>query len=102
MKELIVFLLVTIVSVALGFAYAGFVGRRFGLKDWRRWMALAPFWLLAIAMIVTLKRVNMSDPAAQAIQAFAFVCLAQTGLDCLRALRRRRIPEREGNAAPLR
>lgn len=96
------FLLVTIVSVTLGYAYAGFVGRRFGLKDWRRWMALLPFWVLAVAMIIALKAVNMSDPAPQAIQAFAFACLAGTLFDSLRALRRRRIPGRDGNMAPLR
>ena len=96
------FLLVTIVGVTLGCAYAGFVGRRLGLKDWRRWMALAPFWVLAITMAIALKAVNMTDLAPQAIQAFAFACLAETLLDSLRALRRRPIPEHGGNVAPLR
>lgn len=96
------FLVATIVGVALGYAYAGFVGRRFGLKNWRRWMLLTPFWVLAVAMTIALQAVNMSDPAPQAIQAFAFASLAETVLDSLRALRRPHIPRRDANVAPRR
>lgn len=96
------FLLATIVGVALGYAYAGFVGRHFGLKDWRRWTLLTPFWVLAVAMTIALQAVNMSDPAPQAIQAFAFASLAETALNSLRALRRSRIPGRDGNVAARR
>jgi len=85
-----VFLLLTVVGVAAGFVYAGFVDRRFGPQDWRRWAALAPFWVLAVGVALVLGTVNMSDLAPQAIQGFAVGSLFATVLDSLRVLRRRR------------
>ena len=85
------FLLLTVVSVASGFVYAGFVDRRFGPQDWRRWAALAPFWVLAVGVALALGTVNMSDLAPQAIQGFALGSLAATATDSLGALRRRRV-----------
>ena len=43
-------LLITGVGVLLGFAYAGLVDRRFDPRDWRRWTALTPFWVVAVGM----------------------------------------------------
>ncbi len=97
------FLLVTIVSVGLGFAYAGLVERHFGPKDWRRWVALAPFWLLAFGLALALHDVNMKDPVTQAIQAFAGSSFLATLLDASGARRRRRMAEetRRDDPAPL-
>lgn len=85
------FLLVTVVSVLLGVAYAGAVDRRFGLKDRRRWMALVPFWVLAVAVALALHRVNQEGLVPQAIQSFAVGSLGGTLVDCVRAFRRRRL-----------
>jgi hypothetical protein len=85
-----VFLLLTIVGVSLGFAYARLVDRRFGPKDWRRWMALTPFWALAVGVALALHAVNMSDLGPQAIQGFAIGSLFKTLVDALGALWRRR------------
>ena len=84
------FLLMTMVGVFLGVAYAGFIERRLGPRDWRRWMALAPFWVLAVGVSLALHAVNMRDLAPQAIQAFAFGSLGEALIDALRALRRGR------------
>jgi len=97
-----VFLLITVVSVILGLAYARFVDRHFDPNDWRRWTALAPFWVLAVGMALDLHAVNMTDLAPQAIQAFAFVSLAETLIDAALALWRRRIARRDEGAALLR
>lgn len=86
-------LLITGVGVFLGFAYAGFVDRRLGPKDWRRWIVLAPFWVLAVWVALALQTVNMTDPAPRAIQSFAIGSLGETLVDSLRALRRRRVGE---------
>ena len=83
------FLLITIAGVVLGNACAGFVDRRFGPKDRRRWMALAPFWVLAVGVALALHTVNMGDLAPQAIQAFAIGSLSEALIDSVRALRRR-------------
>ena len=89
------FLLITAVGVFLGIAYAGLVDRRFSPKDWRRWAALTPFWVLAVGVALALHRVNMRDLAPQAIQAFAFASLAETLIDSLRARSRRRAVGRD-------
>ncbi|GAA3810713.1 hypothetical protein [Cellulomonas soli] len=85
------FLLVTVVSVVLGVAYAGLVDRRFGLRDRRRWIALVPFWVLAVAVALALHRVNQEGLLPQAIQSFAVGSLGETLVDGVRALRRRRV-----------
>jgi len=90
LKEPVLFLLITMVGVFLGIAYAGFVDRRLGPKDWRRWMALTPFWALAAGVALALHTVNFRDLAPQAIVTFAFASLGETLIDSLRALRRRR------------
>ncbi|RYV52047.1 hypothetical protein [Pengzhenrongella frigida] len=95
LEEPIVFVLITAVGVALGYAYAGFVDRRFGPKDWRRWMALTPFWVLAVGVALALHTVNMTDLAPQALQAFALGSVAEALIDSLGARRRRRVDERD-------
>ncbi len=87
------FLLVTIVGVVLGFAYAGLVERRFSPKDWRRWAALAPFWVLTAGLALALHTVNMKDLAPQAIQAFAGASFLETLTDSLGLRPRRRMVE---------
>ncbi len=85
------FLLSTVLGAFLGVTYARVVNRRFGPRDWRRWAALAPFWLLAGCVAIASQTVNMSDPATQAVQAFAIGTLAETLVDWIRrAVRRRR------------
>ena len=103
-KEPVVFLLITMAGVFLGTTYAGFIDRRLGLNDWRRWMALVPFWALAAVVALALHTLNMTDLAPQAIQAFAVGSLGQTLLDSLRALWRTRAsasPRRSDRVAPL-
>jgi MFS-type transporter involved in bile tolerance (Atg22 family) len=105
LKGLIVFLLITAVGAFLGIAYAGLVDRRFGPKDWRRWTALMPFWVLAVGVALTLHAVNMRGLAPQAIQAFAMGSLVEALIDSLRALRRRRVDastRHDESVAPLR
>ncbi|MCV2395254.1 hypothetical protein OEB99_13125 [Actinotalea sp. M2MS4P-6] len=84
------FLLVTVGGVALGVAYAGFIGGRFGPQDWRRWAALMPVWVLAIGIAVALHAVNMTDLLPQAVQAFAIGSFFQALIDSWRTLRHRR------------
>ena len=83
-------LLITGVGVLLGFAYAGLVDRRFDPRDWRRWTALTPFWVVAVGMALALHTVNVTGAASRAIQAFAFASLAETLIDSLRARARSR------------
>ncbi len=90
------FLLVTAGGVFLGMAYAGFVDRRLGPRDWRRWMALAPFWALAVGVSLALHAVNMKDLAPQMIQAFAIGSFGETLIDSLRVRRRGRANEGTG------
>jgi hypothetical protein len=85
---LVVYLLVTVVSVVLGVAYATAVGRRLGMSDWRRWALLVPFWVLYVVVLLTM---DMRDLAPQAVGSFAFGSFAQTVIDSLGALRRRRV-----------
>ena len=94
--------LVTVVGVFLGMAYAGFVDRRFGPKDWRRWVALAPVWALAVGMALALGTVNVRDLAPRAIQAFAIGSLGETLVDSLGAPWRRRVARRDERVAPVR
>lgn len=83
------FLLVTSAGVFLGIAYAGLVDRRLGPKDWRRWMAIAPFWVLAAGVALALQTVNMTALAPQAVQAFAIGSFVATVMESLGLLRRR-------------
>ena len=83
-------LLITFVGVSAGFAYAGFVGRRLGPSDWRYWIALMPFWVLAVGVGLALHAVNVSDPAPRAIQAFAIGSFGEALLGSLRVLGRGR------------
>ena len=97
-------LLITVVGVSAGIAYARFVGRRLGPRDWRRWIALTPFWALAVGVGLALHTVNVMDPAPRAIQAFAVGSFGEALLGSLRSLRRRRAGEsttRDERAAPL-
>jgi len=84
------FMLITLVGASLGSAYAGFFDRRFGPKDWRRWMALTPFWVVYVGVALALHTVNMRGLAPQAILGFAGGSLIETVIDSLGALRRRR------------
>ena len=95
-------LLITGVGVLLGFAYAGLVDRRFDPRDWRRWTALTPFWVVAVGMALALHTVNVTGAASRAIQAFAFASLAETLIDSLRARSRRRAAMRDERIALLR
>lgn len=79
-------LLITFVGVFAGMAYARFVSRRLGPRDWRRWIALAPFWAVAVGLALVLHTVNVSDPASRVIQAFAIGSCGEALLDSLRAL----------------
>ena len=88
-------LLITGVGVLLGFAYAGLVDRRLDPRDWCRWTALTPFWVVAVGMVLALHTVNVTEPASRAIQAFAFASLAETLIDSLRARSRRRAVGRD-------
>lgn len=98
----VVFLLVTVLGVGLGLAYATTVGRRLGLDDWRRWALLVPVWVLYVVVLVT---ADMKGLVAEAYQSFAIGCVGQTLMDVLGALRQRRIdpPTRRGRsvAPPL-
>ncbi|NTW41269.1 MAG: hypothetical protein HGA44_15585 [Cellulomonadaceae bacterium] len=85
------FLLVTMAGVLLGVAYAGFVDRRFGVSDRRRWMALVPFWVLAVGVAVALHTVNQQELVPQAVQSFAVGSLGETLVDWVRTRRRRRL-----------
>ena len=95
-------LLITGVGVLLGFAYAGLVDRRFDPRDWRRWTALTPFWVVAVGMALALHTVNVTGAASRAIQAFAFASLAETLIDSLRARSRRRAAMRDERIVLLR
>ncbi len=98
------FLLILFVGVSLGNVYAGFVDRRLGPKDWRRWMAFAPFWALAAGVALALHTVNMTSLAPQAMMAFAIGSLGGTLIDSLRAHRRQGADEstrRDDGVAPL-
>lgn len=97
-------LLITFVGVSAGSASAGFVGRRLGPSDWRYWIALTPFWVLAVGVGLALHTVNVSDPAPRAIQAFAIGSFGEALLGSLRVLRRGRAggsTARDERAAPL-
>jgi hypothetical protein len=98
----IVSLLVTGVGVFLGIAYARFVDRRFGPEDWRRWVALAPAWALAVGMALALDTLNVRDLAPRAIQAFAIGSFGEAVVDSLSAVRRRRVARRDERVAPPR
>lgn len=89
------FLLVTVLGVGLGFAYATTVGRRLGLDDWRRWALLVPVWCLYVVVLVS---ADMKNLVAEAYQSFAIGCAGQTLMDVLGALRQRRFdrPTRRG------
>lgn len=83
------FLLITIVGVALGYAYAGLVDRRFGPGDGRRWSLLVPVW---VAYVVVLLTADLQDVWAQGVQSFALASFLGTMLDVGRgAVRRRRL-----------
>ena len=97
-------LLITFVGVSAGVAYARFVGRRLGLRDWRRWIALTPFWALTVGLALALHTVNVMEPAPRAIQAFAIGSFGEALLGSLRSLRRGRAggsTTRDDGAAPL-
>ena len=81
---------IVLVGASLGNLDAGFVDRRLGPMDWRRWMALTPFWVLAAGMALVLRAVNTRDPAFEAILGFAGASFIETVIDALRALWRRR------------
>lgn len=97
-------LLITVVGVSAGIAYARFVGRRLGPRDWRRWIALTPFWALAAGVALALHTVNMRDLAPRVIQAFAIGSFGEALLVSLRALRRGRVDAsttRDDRVAPF-
>jgi len=87
----VVLVLLTMVGVWLGVAWAGPLDRRFGPENWRRSMAQAPVWLLPAGVAVALHTVNVRDLAPQAILSFAGASLLSTVIDSLRALRRQRV-----------
>jgi len=80
------FLLITAAGAFLGVAYARLINRRLGPRDWRGWMALTPFW---VAYVVVLLTADTTDLAPQAIQSFAVGSLGGTLIDSLRAVRHR-------------
>ncbi|MEZ0494104.1 hypothetical protein AB2L28_17855 [Kineococcus sp. TBRC 1896] len=83
------FLLVTIVCVALGYAYAWLIERRFDLRDARRWLFLAPVWVTVAVVLLAGAR----GAGVQGLQSFAFATLVSTVFDVVgRARRRRRRP----------
>lgn len=80
------FLLITAVGSLLGVAYARLINRRLGPRDWRSWMALTPFW---VAYVVVLLTADTTDLAPQSIQSFAVGSLLGTLIDSLLAVRHR-------------
>ena len=76
------FLLVTIVGVVLGYAYAGVVNRRFHLTDARRWLFLAPVW---ISYPVLLLSADSRDAWVQGVQSFALASFLGTLIHTARA-----------------
>ena len=81
---------ILLVGASLGNLYAGFVDRRLGPNDWRRWMALAPFWVLVPGVALVLHTVNTRGPAFEAILGFAGASFIEALIDSLRAHLRRR------------
>lgn len=86
------FLLVTVVGVALGIGYATAVGRRFGLRDVRAWACLAPVWA---AYAVVLLTGGVTGSPTQVVQAVAVGSLAETAARSVRLL----ASARRGSAA---
>ncbi len=80
-------LVITIVGVALGVAYAGLVDRRFGVRSWTGWILVLP---VGVAYAVVLWTADTADPVPRAVQAFAIGALVQTVVDGWRADRERR------------
>lgn len=84
------FLLVTIVGTVLGVVAAGWVNRRFGPHDPRRWWRLVPAWLIYGMVLLT---ADMREVGPQVFQSFAMGSLFMTAVDLLGLLRRRRHAE---------
>lgn len=81
------FLLTTLAGVTLGYSYAALVDRRYGFKDYRRWLLLAPLWVLYVIVLLT---ADTGELAPQAVQAFAIGTLGATMIDVVGSLWLRR------------
>ncbi len=80
-------LLITIVAVGLGVAYAGLVDRRFGARSWTSSLLMVP---VVVAFAVVVLTADLTDPLPRAVQAFGMGALVQTGIGGWRADRERR------------
>ena len=75
------FLLVTVVGVAVGIGYATLLRRRPGLRDPRTWALLVPVWAASVVVLLT---GGVTGWPEQAVRAVAIGSLLETAVGVVR------------------